>query len=85
MYDEVHFQQGQGPAKRLQIEHGAAPADLGVLIAAAMPVPAEQEAAARTPPKEFPKWPWSGEALPARLSEARAILAQRMPQLADGA
>jgi hypothetical protein len=34
MHDEVHFQQTQGPAKRLQLEHHARPADLAVLIAA---------------------------------------------------
>ena len=42
MYDEVHYQDGPGPAKRLQLEHGAVPADLATLIAAAIPDAADQ-------------------------------------------
>jgi len=32
MYDEVHYLEGQGPAKQLQVQHGAIAADLGTLI-----------------------------------------------------
>ena len=78
MYDEVHYQEGPGPAKRLQLQHGAVPADLAVLLAAAMPDPADQDAAGRgPPPEEPPMWPWLGEALQARLAEARIVLAER--------
>ena len=45
MYDEVHFQDGRGPAKNLQLEHGVVSADLSILIAAAIPDLADQEAA----------------------------------------
>jgi hypothetical protein len=79
VYDEVHYQTGQGPAKRLQIEHRAIPSDLGTLIAAVWPDPAEQEAAALgPPPAEPPKWPWSDETLWARICEARSALAARV-------
>jgi hypothetical protein len=75
MYDEVHYQEGQGPAKRLQVQHGAIPADLGTLIAAAIPDPREQEVAGiGPPPAQPPKWPWSEETLRARLREARSAL-----------
>src|SRR5262245_7638920 len=78
MYDEVHYQEGSGLAKRLQLEHRAVPADLATLIAAAIPDLAEQEAAgAGPPPAELPTWPWSEEALSARLAEARLALAAR--------
>ena len=60
MYDEVHFQDGVGPAKQLQLQHRAIPADLAVLIAAAIPDPMDQEAAGLGPlPAEPPTWPWS--------------------------
>jgi hypothetical protein len=75
MYDEVHYDEGQGPAKRLQVEHQAIPADLAILIAATMPNPADQEAAGLGPrPAEPPAWPWPGDALRLRLAEARAAL-----------
>ena len=75
MYDEVHYEEGQGPAKRLQIQHRAAPADLAVLIAATMPDTTDQEAAALgPPPTEPPAWPWTGDALRPRLAEAEAEL-----------
>jgi hypothetical protein len=77
MYDEVHYQDGQGPAKRLQVEHRAIPDDLAVLIAAAIPDPAEQETAGLTPPVEPPTWPWSDSDLAERVAEARDILLQR--------
>jgi hypothetical protein len=76
MYDEVHYQEGVGPAKRLQREHQIAPADLATLISAAIPDLAEQEASGRTPPPEPPVWPWTEQSLPQRLAEARAALAK---------
>lgn len=45
MHDEVHYGEGTGPAKRLQLRHRAVPADLAVLIAAAIPDPSDQESA----------------------------------------
>ncbi len=75
MYDEVHYQEGPGPAKRLQLEHRAIPADLAILIAAAIPNPVEQERAGlERPSAEAPRWPWSEESLRARVSEARSAL-----------
>jgi hypothetical protein len=75
IYDEVHYEEGRGPAKNLQIQHQAVPADLAVLIAAAMPDPVEQEAAGLgPPPAEPPSWPWSGDALRIRLDDARSAL-----------
>jgi hypothetical protein len=83
MYDEVHYREGRGPAKRLQVEHQVAPTDLGILIAAAMPDPSEQAAAIVEPPiRESPIWPWTEQPFQVRLSQARAILATRTPQLA---
>ena len=49
IYDEAHYAEGSGPAKRLQVQHGAIPVDLAVLIAAAFPDLAEQEAAGGAP------------------------------------
>ncbi len=73
--DEAHYQQGQGPAKRLQLLHQVRPADLSVLIAAAIPDPAEQLAAATQPPSETtPSWPWSEETFQTRMAEARKLL-----------
>jgi hypothetical protein len=75
MYDEVHFRDGQGPAKKLQLQHRAIPADLALLIAAALPDLTEQEAIGSGPPPAEPTtWPWSEDALRARLAEARAVL-----------
>ena len=75
MYDEMHYQQGSGPAKQLQREHHAISANLAVIIAAAIPDLAEQWAAGvGPPPAEPPKWPWSKAAINARLAEARALL-----------
>jgi hypothetical protein len=77
MYDEVHYGEGQGPAKRLQVQHQAVPADLAILIAATMPNPLDQEAAGfGPPPVEPPAWPWPGDALRLRLADARAALAR---------
>jgi hypothetical protein len=77
IYDEAHYREEIGPAKCLQVQHRARPADLATIIAAAMPDAAEQEAAGSDPPStESPKWPWSEEGLRVRLAEARAVLAQ---------
>lgn len=77
MYDEVHYQDGAGPAKRLQLQHRASPADLAVLIAAAVPDPRDQEQAGLGPPPvEPPRWPWSEEAWGELRSKARAALAE---------
>jgi hypothetical protein len=77
IYDEAHYQDGIGPAKRLQLRHRAIPADLAVLIAATIPDPMDQEEAGLGPPPvEPPTWPWSEETLEARVSEARASLAK---------
>jgi len=79
IYDEVHFRDGIGPAKRLQVQHQLTPADLAMLIAAALPEPAEQEAAGCGPPPAEPlRWPWSGQVLQSRLAEAQALLAERL-------
>ena len=76
MYDEVHYRESQGPAKRLQVQHRAVPADLAVLIAAAIPDLADQEAAGHgPPPTEPPTWPWSDDLLHSRLAKARTVLA----------
>ncbi len=78
MYDEVHYQDGAGGAKRLQVEHRTAPADLAILIAAAFPDPIDQENAGNGPPPlEPPTWPWTEESLRTRVGEARAFLAAR--------
>jgi hypothetical protein len=78
MYEETHYREGPGRAKRLQLRHQAKPADLAALIAAAFPDLAEQEAAGMAPrPPDVPVWPWSQDAYPARLEEARAHLARR--------
>ena len=78
IFDEARYQEGQGPAKKLQLQHGATPAELAVLIAAALPNPADQESAAKGPsPTEQPLWPWSDVGFRERLAEARAILGMR--------
>ena len=78
IYDEAHYRDGVGPAKRLQVQHHTTPADLATIIAAALPDPEEQEAAASgPPPSEPPVWPWSGETLRRLLLEARTLLAGR--------
>jgi hypothetical protein len=78
MHDEVHYQEGVGPAKELQVFHRASPADLADLIAAAIPNVSDQEAAGNSPPTLMrPIWPWSQETFRARLEEARDVLAER--------
>jgi hypothetical protein len=77
MYDETHYDEGVGPAKRLQIEHHVAPADLATLIAAALPSTADQEAAGiGLPPAESPIWPWPGDSFAQRFVEAHALVAK---------
>ena len=76
MFDEVHYQDEQGPAKRLQIAKQVSPADLAVLIAAGLPDLADQEAAGQGPPPVTePVWPWTEQTLRSRLDEARAMVA----------
>src|SRR5690348_5614270 len=78
MYDEMHYDSGLGRAKRLQVEHQVTPAEIAVLIAAAFPDPAKQELAGLGPaPVEPACWPWSPESFRARMTEARASLADR--------
>jgi hypothetical protein len=78
VYDEAHFRNGVGPAKRLQVEHRVVPADLAVLVAAAIPDPKDQEEAASNPPAAIaPRWPWEGDAFQTRLTEARTVLESR--------
>jgi hypothetical protein len=77
MYDETHYQAGLGPAKRLQLEHRVIPADLAVLIAAALPDPADQETSGLSQPPKPPTWPWSDQDFHARLAQARTTLARR--------
>jgi hypothetical protein len=78
MYDEVHYQNGPGPAKALQVRHGASPADLGILIAAAIPDVREQEAAGSAAPVEAPPiWPWTETTFRDRVAEARCVIAER--------
>ena len=80
MFDEAHYRQGAGPAKRLQLRHGVVPADLAAIIAAAIPDPAEQEAAGSGPPPLGPPvWPWSEGEFRDRLAQARSILAEKHP------
>jgi hypothetical protein len=75
IYDEAHYQDGPGLAKRLQVRFQARPADLALLIAAAIPDPLEQERAALDRPSaELLGWPWGGEMLRERLAEARVAL-----------
>ena len=75
MYDEVHYADGPGAAKQLQLHHGVAPADLALLIAAGIPDLAEQEAAGfGPPPTEPPHWPWSDQTFRQRVAEARDTL-----------
>ncbi|MCI0380893.1 MAG: hypothetical protein L0215_25195 [Gemmataceae bacterium] len=75
MFDEVHYQEAQGPAKRLQLRHAAIPAGLAVIIAAAFPNLADQAAAGNGPaPPQPPMWPWTNESFAARLREAQTAL-----------
>ena len=81
MFEECHYESGPGPAKRLQLEHRAIPAEMSILIAAAMPDPADQRAAGLgPPPADVPRWPWTEERLRSRLAEASAALAATILQ-----
>jgi hypothetical protein len=81
MYDEWHYEAGQGPAKRLQVEHKVVPADIATLIAAAMPDLSEQiQAALGPPPAEPPIWPWTDDACARRVEEARELLGAPKPR-----
>ncbi len=80
LFEQFHYESGPGPAKRLQLEHRAIPAELSILIAVAIPDPADQKAAGIGPPSvEEPKWPWTEEGFQFRLTEARAALAAMNP------
>lgn len=75
IYDEVHFHEGTGPAKRLQVAYKVPPANLATIIAAALTEPGEQEAAAEgPPPTESPVWPWPEDNCARRVEEARELL-----------
>jgi hypothetical protein len=83
IYDEAHYRERTGPAKRLQVDHRAIPADLGTIIAAAIPCLADQEAAALgPPPSEPPAWPWPGDSFAKRLADAEAVLFGKKKNLA---
>jgi hypothetical protein len=78
MYDEVHYRDGPGTAKVLQRDHGASPAELATLIAAAIPDPDDQATAGfGPPPEEPPVWPWSEAEFRNRLADAQSILTER--------
>jgi hypothetical protein len=84
MYDEMHYQEGSGPAKQLQRAHHAASENIAVIIAAAIPNLAEQWAAGvGPPPAEPPRWPWSPSMMEARLAEARSLLEQEHASQTD--
>jgi hypothetical protein len=74
IYDEAHFRDGPGPAKRLQLAHQAIPADLATIIAAAIPDPADQAAASTVAPTGLLVWPWTEHNFHDKLGEARAFL-----------
>jgi hypothetical protein len=77
IYDEAHYQDGVGPAKQLQLQRQAKPADLALLIAAAIPDPADQRAASLNPASaDSLIWPWSEQTFQSRVAEARAFLAE---------
>lgn len=85
MYDEAHYLDEEGPAKRLQLAHRAIPADLAVIVAAGFPDLAEQERiAAGAPPAQPAAWPWTDDSLRTRLAEARQVLANRSNTLVAG-
>src|SRR4029077_1989128 len=82
MFDEVHFEEGQGPAKLLQVAQGVRPAELSLLIAAALPDPAAQQAAVSGATRSAcPTWPWSAQSFQDRLGEAQALLASRQSHI----
>ena len=77
MRDEANFRDGPGPAKKLQLEHHAVPAQLAILIAAAIPDLDDQAAIVADPsPAAAPLWPWTEDSLNARLCEVQSALAE---------
>lgn len=81
IYDEWHFREGTGPAKRLQVTHEVRPFELALIIAASMTELGEQEAAAEgPPPAEPPVWPWSADNCARRVEEARELLGAPKPR-----
>jgi hypothetical protein len=81
IYDEWHFREGTGPAKRLQVAHKVPPFELALIIAAAMTEPGEQEAAAEgPPPAEPPVWPWTADNCARRVEEACELLGAPKPR-----
>ena len=76
MRDEANFRDGPGPAKKLQIEHHVVPAQLAILIAAAIPDPDDQAAIVADPAVAMTLWPWTDDSLNARLREAQTALAE---------
>jgi hypothetical protein len=86
MFEEYHFRNGVGPAKRLQLENRVISADLAVIIAAAIPDPSEQLAAGlEAPPEESPRWPWSEESFRTRVADAKAVVARIAKRRPSGA
>lgn len=78
MFDEVHYAEGPGAAKKLQVAHGVVPADLAVIIAASFPDTAEQRSAGQGPPPSSPPvWPWGNDTFQDRLREARTLIESR--------
>lgn len=81
----MHYQTSQGLAKRLQVTHHVAPAELAALLAVAMPDVLEQEAAGiGPPPPEPPVWPWQGDECKRRIAEAKSLLARKLPAARQG-
>jgi hypothetical protein len=76
IHDEARFRDGPGPAKRLQLARRVVPADLATIIAAAIPDPEDQVAAAVDAPPTQPAWPWTDSEFRDRLAEARRLLGQ---------
>ena len=84
MYDELHYRDGAGRAKQLQLQHRAIPVEIATIIAAAIPDLADQMAAGEGPPPEGnPIWPWSEPELSTRLAEARMQLRVQEPAAAS--
>jgi hypothetical protein len=81
IFDELHFQDRTLPrlAKKLQVKHSVAPAELADIIAAWMPSSEEQvQAAEGPPPSTAPEWPWSSrEEFESLLAKARYDLRSR--------
>ena len=75
IYDEVHFHEGTGPAKRLQVAHKIPPANLALIIAAALTEAGAQEADGRwSAAHGIAGWPWPEDSCARRIEEARQLL-----------